>query len=213
MTEVVKCQDREAVKVAHTVDHRHFNYCIHSTFFGKCYMHIMLHPTNCHQSPFVCRKSSELTVSTNADNICLKWKRIKKKRFKGIITERMKWKEGEEWVTTLQRDGLKRSNIKSVWSDGSPPTALPVVEQIGAAAELSDCLVDQAAADRWLPPSAGHRAVHSLHWFEVSTHTHTQHSWHPHAQPGGLRKWERESEGHGCLILKMSGILTGAVLV
>lgn len=71
----------------------------------------------------------------------------------------------------LQKYGLERGNKRRerdrervcVWSDGSPPTALPVVEQIGPAAEHSDCRGDQASADRWLPPSIGHWAVRNFH--------------------------------------------------
>lgn len=65
----------------------------------------------------------------------------------------------------LQKDEVERRNKEyvCVWIDGRPPTALPVVKQIGPAAELSDCCVDQASADRWLPPSTGHQAVHGLH--------------------------------------------------
>lgn len=61
-----------------------------------------------------------------------------------------------------QKDGLERKKKKRVCRE-SPPTALPVVEQIGPAAERSDCRGDQASADRWLPPSVGHRAVRSFH--------------------------------------------------
>lgn len=112
----------------------------------------------------------------------------------------LKWesKEGEKWTTTLQKDELERRNKESVQSDGSPPTVLPVVEQIGAAAARSDCRVDQASADRWLPPSLGHRAVHSLPWFEVHAHTTlltpTSSDWWP-------MKMERGNGGHGCFDL------------
>lgn len=76
--------------------------------------------------------------------------------------------------------GEKAWKDKSVWSDGNPPTALPVVEQIGPAAERSDCRGDRASADRWLPLSAGQRAVHAFHWLEVCAHTHNTPHTHMH---------------------------------
>lgn len=75
------------------------------------------------------------------------------------------------------REGEEQQDSESV--EGWQPSHcdLPVVEQIGTAAEHSDCCGDQASADRWLPPSVGHQAGCSIH---------TQHSSRPHAQTGGL---------------------------
>lgn len=92
----------------------------------------------------------------------------------GARSERLCYKK-MDW-----REGVRRGSESS---DGCPPTALPVVEQIGPAAERSDCRGDQASADRWLPPSIGHRSsAASTDWKSV----HTQHSSRPRAQTGGL---------------------------
>lgn len=76
--------------------------------------------------------------------------------------------------------GKKEELIGSVQIDGSPQTGLPVVEQIESTTELSDCCVDQASADRWLPPSVVHCAVHNLHWLEIFAQTHNTANSHMH---------------------------------
>lgn len=109
-------------------------------------------------------------------------------------------KDSKQWLTAIQKDGLKNRSNKSVSSDGSPPTALPVVEQIGPATEYPDCCVNRESADRWLPPSIVHQEVYYLHWLEV--HAHTTHmistciDWWP-------VKLERENTS---LISEMLGI-------
>jgi len=55
---------------------------------------------------------------------------VVRKRWRGVsddVEKIMDWKKFKRW---------------SVWSDGDPPAALPVVEQIGPAAERSDCRGD-----------------------------------------------------------------------
>lgn len=75
------------------------------------------------------------------------------------------------------REGIER---RRVCVEGWQPSHcyLPVVEQIGTAAERSDCCGDWASADRWPPPSVGHWAVCRVHTRTklLTAHVHDRHT-------------------------------------
>lgn len=83
----------------------------------------------------------------------------------------------------------------------SPPTALPAVEQIGPAAEPSDCCVDQKSADRWLPPSVVHQALLCSHWWRSMHTKHNINMQRIMSQENG-----KSNEDAVVLILAMSGM-------